>query len=414
MNTENVDNSSGSRATTGANDRGHQRVWLLSVALLGLGGFFLFQRQGQTPPAANRPAGPPAIPVAIANAQQGDINDYVNALGYVTPVYTVTVRTRVDGELLKVNYREGQVVRQGEVLAEIDPRPYQAQLTQAEGQLERDQALLNQARIDLERYREAYAKNAIAQQQVEIQQATVYQYEGTVKIDRGQVESARINLLYCTVKSPITGRVGLRLVDPGNIVHSGDANGLLVITQFQPMTVVFSIAEDQLPRLQSQLRRKERLKVDALDRTQQNVLANGNVSALDNQIDATTGTVRLRAVFSNQNGVLFPNQFVNTRLLIGTERGVTLIPTAAIQYNGDVAFVYVVKPDQTVTMRNVTVGTSDGNITAAQGVTTGEPVVTDGFDRLQEGAKVVVRGNQQTGGGTQQGNHQREERKGQQ
>jgi multidrug efflux system membrane fusion protein len=316
---------------------------------------------------------------------------YVNALGYVTPIFTITVRTRVDGQLLNVNYREGDMVRKDQVLAQIDPRPFQAQLLTAQGQYERDKALLDQAHIDLDRFRAAYAKDAIPKQQLDIQQATVYQDEGILKLDQGQLDSARVNLSYCTISSPITGRVGLRLVDPGNIVHAADANGLLVVTQIQPIAVVFSVAEDYLGRIQRQLRRGRRLSVDALDRAQQTRLGTGSVSAIDNLIDATTGTVRLKSVFQNQSGALFPNQFVNSRLLIDTLRGVTLIPTAAIQRNDTATFVYVVDPDETVTIRNVTVTGTDGDTSAVDEINPGEIVVIDGFDKLQDGSRISIR-----------------------
>jgi multidrug efflux system membrane fusion protein len=297
----------------------------------------------------------------------------------------------VDGQLLSVNFREGDMVRKDQVLAQLDPRPFQAQLLTAEGQYERDKALLDQAHIDLDRFRAAYAKDAIPKQQLDVQQATVYQDEGILKLDQGQLDSAKVNLSYCTISSPITGRVGLRLVDPGNIVHAADTNGLLVVTQIQPIAVVFSVAEDYLGRIQPQLRRGRRLSVDALDRTQQAKLGTGSVSAIDNLIDATTGTVRLKSVFQNQNGALFPNQFVNSRLLIDTLRGVTLIPTAAIQRNDTATFVYVVNPDQTVAMRNVTVTGTDGDTSAVQEIDPGEIVVIDGFDKLQDGARISIR-----------------------
>jgi membrane fusion protein, multidrug efflux system len=406
MSTEDLDRSAEPLSASYSNRRSHQRVWLLSVALLGVGSFYPFQRQGAPQPRTGQPSGePPAIPITATTARTGEIGDYVSALGYVTPVQTVTVRSRVDGELLRVHYREGQMVRRGQILAEIDPRPFQAQLTQAEGQYQRDKALLDQARIDLARYREAYARNAIPAQQVDIQRATVYQYEGILKLDQGQVESARVNLLYATIRAPITGRAGLRLVDAGNIVQAGDPNGLLVITQIQPITVIFSIAADYLPRIQGPLRRGRRLTVDALDRAQQKVLGSGSVFAMDNQIDATTGTIRLRALFQNRNQELFPNQFVNARLLIGVERGATLIPPAAIQRSGEAAFVYLVKPDRTATIRNITVGISNDKDAAVQGIAPGDIVATDGFDKLQDGAKVTI---QQEAGNSSQGARQRQ------
>jgi membrane fusion protein, multidrug efflux system len=368
----------------------HAWIWLLLVVVAG--GGVLFYGQGRAERSTQvRPPSPPAISIQTVTARKGSIGVYVNALGSVTPLSTVTIKSRVDGQLMSVNYREGQLVREGDLLAEIDPRPFQTQLTQAEGQLERDQALLNNALVDLERYKTAYSKNAIPKQQLDTQIATVRQYEGMVKNDQGAVENAKLQLLYCRITSPTSGRVGLRLVDPGNIVHAADTNGLLVITQLQPMTVVFSVAEDHLSYIQEQLRRGHRLSVEAFDRTQQKKLASGWLQSLDNQIDTTTGTLKLKAIFANKDNALFPNQFANVRLLVATQNGATLIPTAAIQRNADSAFVYLVKTDQTVVMQNVSVGTADGDITAVEGLQSGDTIAVDGFDKLQNGNKVVVR-----------------------
>jgi membrane fusion protein, multidrug efflux system len=372
--------------------RRHRWVWLLLIVLLVGGGFFFFQRQRTAQLTKAKPASsPPAVSVVMSTAQRGNIGVYLNALGTVTPVSTVTVQSRVDGQLMSVNYREGQMVREGDLLAEIDPRPFQAQLAQAEGQYARDKALLENALIDLDRYRSAYARNAIPKQTLDTQVATVHQLEGTVKFDQGQIESAKVQLAYCRITSPISGRVGLRLVDPGNIVSAGGTNGLLVITQLQPITLIFSVAQDYLPQIQQQLRRGRRLEVEAFDRTQQKKLATGALLTLDNQIDTTTGTIRLKAVFPNKDDSLFPNQFVNARLLVETERGATLVPTAAIQRNAQSAFVYVVNPDQTAAMRTVSVGTTEGNVTAVEGLKPGDVVAVEGFDKLQDGVKVVGR-----------------------
>jgi multidrug efflux system membrane fusion protein len=370
-----------------------RRIFLVVLLLGGaIGLFFFLQRQGKGNGAtAKPPTAPVAVSITTAVAVKGSIGVYINALGSVTPLNTVTVKSRVDGQLMSVNYREGQVVRQGDVLVEIDPRPFQALLTQAEGQYERDKALLDNAYIDLNRFQTAYAKNAIPKQQLDTQVATVHQDEGIVKNDQGVIENAKVQLAYCQITSPISGRVGLRLVDPGNIVHASDTNGMLVITQVQPISVIFSVAEDYLPQIQQQLRRGNRLSVDAFDRTQQKKISSGSLLTFDNQIDTTTGTIKLKAIFPNTDLALFPNQFVNARLLVNMQRDVTLVPTAAIQRNAQGAFVFVVQPDQTVAMRPASVGTTDGSVTAVEGVNPGDTIAIDGFDKLQGGVKVVAR-----------------------
>ncbi len=329
--------------------------------------------------------------VTTVTARQGDIGTYVNALGVVTPVYTVSVKSRVDGQLVSVKYQEGQMVRAGDPLVDIDPAPFEAALEQAEGQLARDSALLENARLDLERYREAYAKNAVPKQQLDTQGATVRQYEGAVKLDQGQVDNAKVQLGYCHITAPIEGRVGLRLVDPGNIVHASDASPLVVITQLRPITVIFSVAEDYLPQIQKQVREGHVLAVDAFDRAQARKLASGTLATLDNQIDTTTGTIKLKAVFTNEDDLLFPNQFVNARLLVDTLRNVTLVPNTVIQRSAESAFVYLLKPDQTVAVQDVSVGTTDGNTSAVEGIPPDTLVAADNFNRLTEGAKVTVR-----------------------
>jgi multidrug efflux system membrane fusion protein len=289
-----------------------------------------------------------------------------------------------------VNYREGQMVHKGDVLIEIDPRPYQAALLQAQGTLAHDEALLSEARIDMDRYQLAFNRNAIAKQQLDDQIQTVKQYEGSVKNDQGTVASATTNLDYATIKAPIDGRVGLRLLDPGNIVTSGSTTPLVVITQLQPITVIFSVAEDYLPQIQKQLHAGNKMSVDALDRAQQHELAKGSLLTLDNQVDTTTGTVKLKAIFPNQDLTLFPSQFVNARLLVDTQQNAALVPTAAIQRNAQGAFVYLIKSDQTAAMQTVTVGTTDGSVAAVQGVQPGDVIATSGFDKLQDGAKVKI------------------------
>jgi multidrug efflux system membrane fusion protein len=283
------------------------------------------------------------------------------------------------------------MVGKGDPLIDIDPRPYQAQLSQAEGQLAHDEALLAQARIDLDRYQAAFSRNAIAQQQVYDQEQLVKQNEGTVKNDQGLVDNAKVNLVYCHITSPISGRVGLRLVDIGNMVQANSTTGLVVVAQLQPITVIFSIAEDYLPQIQQQLRQGHKMVVYALERTDETQIAAGTLLTIDNQIDTTTGTVKLRAIFPNTDSSLFPNQFVNAKLLVNTLQGVNVVPAAAIQRNAQGAFVYVVKPDQTASIQNVTVGTADGDTTQVDGVETGQVIVINGFDKLQDGIKVVAR-----------------------
>ena len=317
---------------------------------------------------------------------------YISALGTVTPVYTAAITSRVAGELVQIHYREGQMVHKGDLLAVIDPRPYQAAYEQAQGQLQRDQALLQNARTDLERYRSAYAQHAIPEQTMATQQAAVNQYEGTTRLDQGNADAAKVNLDYTHIAAPIDGRVGLRSLDPGNNVQANGTVPLLTITQIQPITVIFTMAEDYIHDVVTQMRAGHTLRVDAYDRDNETHLAQGTLLTLDNQIDTGTGTVRVRASFSNRDSRLFPNEFVNARLRVKTLTGVNIIPTAAIQRNNDVSFVYVIEPAKsTVLSRNITVATTDGLLAAVTGVMPDEMVVTDGFDKLQDNVKVVSR-----------------------
>lgn len=390
-NQKNADSTGHPASNSGSQGNNGKWIWTAIIVIILVAGTFYYLRQSKQKSSRIRadPA-PRAVPVSTADVRKGDIGVYINALGTVTPVYTVIVTSRVQGEIVDVYYREGQLVHKGDPLLDIDPRPYQAQLTEAEGQLAHDQALLNEARIDLGRYQSAYDQNAIAKQQVDDQQQTVFQYEGTVKNDQGQVENAKVNLVYCHITSPIEGRVGLRLVDPGNIVQANSTTSLVVVTQLQPITVIFSVAEDYLPQIQEQMRKGQHMAVDAFDRDQQKKLASGSLLTLDNQIDPTTGTLKLKAIFANENGSLFANQFVNARLLVDTTHNAILIPTAAIQRNAQGAFVYVIEPDQTATIRTITVGTTDGDTAAVQGLQPGDTIAVKGFEKLQGGVKVAV------------------------
>ena len=372
-------------------------IWILLLVLLGAGIYYWSRRTAQPGSATGKAGGQKgqgagaAAPVDAAKAVKGNIGVYVTGLGAVTPIYTVTVNSRVDGQLMQVLYKEGDMVHQGDKLAEIDPRPYQAMLTQYEGQLIRDQALLDNARIDQARYETLIKQNAIPEQQLATQIALVKQDEGTVKNDQGLIDSVKVDLVYCNITAPITGRIGLRLVDPGNIVQTTDTTGLLVIVQLQPISVIFTISEDQLPTVFAKQNAGQKLPVDAFNREMTKRIASGTLTTIDNQIDQTTGTVKLRATFDNTHNELFPNQFVNARLLEQEKRGVVLVPAAAVQRNSTATYVYVVKPDSTVTVRQVKIGTSDDtNTEITSGVVEGDVVVLTGVDKLQEGSKVSV------------------------
>ncbi len=383
----------------GSEQQHRRRRWIwvaLALVVVGIVVWIVAARYSRASQANQAKARGPAItPVTAVVAHKGDIGVYLTGLGAVTPLYTVTVRTRVDGQLMKVLYKEGQTVHKGELLAVIDPRPFEVQLTQAQGQLIKDQAALENARVDLTRYQELIKRNAVAEQTLATQKALVLQDEGAVKTDQGLVASAKLNLVYSNITSPITGRVGLRLVDPGNIVHATDTNGLLVITQIEPISVIFTISEEQVPPVLERVRAGQHLPVDAYNRDLKTKLSEGALMTLDNQIDQTTGTLRLRALFNNKDDALFPNQFVNARLLVNEKHNVTLVPNTAIQRNAQTTYVYLVKPDQTVTIRPVTVGTSDADESEiVSGLSPSDVVVTTGVDKLQEGSKV----NAQIGG----------------
>ena len=372
----------------------HWKIGLLAVCLVAVIAYVFWSNSGkaQSRAASQGPiSGVQSVPVVTVAAKTGSIPVYLNGLGSVTPLNTVTVKTRVDGQLMSVRYQEGQVVRAGTLLAEIDPRPFQAQLTQFEGQLARDQALLDNARLDLQRFTVLVQQNSIPKQQYDTQVSLVRQLEGTVKNDQGLIDGVKVQLIYTRITAPFSGRVGLRLVDPGNFVQTTDTTGLVVITQLQPITVVFTIPEDNIPAVLDKLKRGVRLPVEAYDRALQRRLATGYLLTVDNQIDATTGTVRLKALFPNDDNALFPNQFVNVKLLVETQQEATLIPTRAIQRNAQGAFVYLVKPDQTVAMHTISVGTTNGDMTAVEGLKAGDVIAADNFDRLRDGVKIAAR-----------------------
>lgn len=332
----------------------------------------------------------PVIPVLATKVVSGDIGVYLNGLGSITPFNNVVVKSRVAGQLMKVNFTEGQFVKAGELLAEIDARPYQVQVAQMEGQLQRDEALLKNAMLDAERYRSLSQTNVISKQQLATQEAVVAQHQGIVQSDKAQLESAKLNLLYSRITAPISGRVGLRQLDAGNMVSTGD--GLLTITQVEPIAAVFAIPQDQAPPVLKKLRAGDKLSVHAYDREQKNKLAEGRLLTVDNQIDAATGTLRCKAVFENRDAALFPNQFINARLLVDTKRAVTLIPSAAVQRGAEQStFVYVVDDQSLVSIRQVTLGVTEaGVVEIKNGLAAGETVVLEGVDRLAAGTKVAV------------------------
>ena len=368
-------------------------IWTCVLVLLLLCGivfWMIHQNDAKTAAAKKKLAAvKPSVSATVATTTKGSIGIYLDAIGTVTPVYTDSIIAQADGIITAVHYGEGQFVQKGDALIDIDPRSYQAQLMQAEGALEHDTNVLAQAQMDLDRYRAAWARNGIQKQLLDDQEKIVSQDQGTVKNDQGTVNYDQVQLGYCHITAPIAGRVGLRLVDPGNVVQSNGTTILAVITQMQPTTVIFTMAEDSLGQVRSRLRLMHTLPVEAWDRSQTTKIASGKLQTIDNQIDTTTGTIKLRALFNNQDSALYPNQFVNTRLLVNTLNGVTLVPTAAVQHNGQVAFLYVIANDLAI-VRNITTGVADGGMTAVEGINPGEVVATSSFDKLQAGSRVAV------------------------
>jgi membrane fusion protein, multidrug efflux system len=364
-------------------------VWVLLLLIFGVGFFLVLRHHDEPKPATGRHAAGGTATITTVTAQQGNIGVYLDSIGTVTPVYTSSITSQVNGIVTAVHYKEGQLVRKGDPLIDIDSRIYRASLLEAQGTLEKDQAVLAQAQMDLERYQAAWARNAIPKQTLDDQEKIVLQDQGTVKNDQGTVQFDQIQVDYCHIVAPFTGRVGLRLVDPGNVVQSTGGTTLAVITQIQPITVIFTIPEDNLGQVQPALRKKAKLDVDAYDRTGLKQITSGSLLTLDNQIDTTTGTVKARASFDNKDSVLYPNEFVNTRLLVNTLQNATLVPTSAIQHNGQVAFVYVIQ-DNLAHLKNVTAGVTDGDTTEVTGINPGDVLADSSFDKLQDKAKVVI------------------------
>ena len=380
--------------------------WVWLVVALAIGGLAYYMYV--TAPAPGAQSGKKGgkgkgaggdVPVAVAKAKHGTVPVYLDGLGTVSAFYTVLVRSRVDGQLMSVPVNEGDLVKEGQVIAEIDPRPYQVMLEQAEGNMAHDQALLANAKVDLDRYTTLLASDSIPKQQLDTQKALVAQYEGNIKTDQAAIDNAKLQLTYAHITAPITGRIGLRLVDPGNIVHAADTTGLLLITQLQPIAALFTIPEDSLPQVLQKLRAGASLQVDAYNRDKTEKLGSGKLATVDNTIDPTTGTSKLKAIFENKNNALFPNQFVNIRLLVDTLSNQVVVPDAAVQQGSNGPFVYVVQDDARVKVQNVQPGVSEGGFTQIlNGVKEGDAVVTDGVDKLQNGSRVRIRDLNSTGG----------------
>ncbi|HYL65307.1 MAG TPA: MdtA/MuxA family multidrug efflux RND transporter periplasmic adaptor subunit [Candidatus Methylomirabilis sp.] len=392
-------------APTAQQHKGRWWLWLVALGIVGVGIWYFHGSRSTSEADGKSTAGAAskgkrgsgaggagfAVPVVVATAEKGDLPVYFNGIGTVTAFNTVTVRSRVDGAIVKVNFTEGQFVHQGDPLIEIDPRPYQVMLEQAEGQLAKDQAQLHDVQVDFERYQLLFNEGVIAKQQVDTQQAQVGQYQGAIKADQATIDNAKLQLVYAHITAPITGRVGLRLVDIGNIVHASDTNGLLVITQLQPISVIFTLPQDQLPQVLAKLRSGGQLTVEAYDRDDTHKIANGKLATIDNQIDPTTGTYKLKTIFSNEDNALFPNQFVNIHMLVDTKHNLTIVPAAAIQRGPQGTYVYAVEGGTTAKIRPVTIAQTTGNdVGIGSGLSSGDVVVIDGQDKLQDGSTVIT------------------------
>jgi membrane fusion protein, multidrug efflux system len=374
--------------------RSHRQLWTWVVAALVLlvTGYVWHRHQLAVQAAAASKVAKPAVPVAAVRAKRGDLNLYLSALGSVTPFNTATIKSRVDGQIVNILFKEGQNVKEGDLLIVIDPRPYEVQLTQAQGQMAKDLANYQNAKVTVARYQTLYSEGVLARQDLDNQQSLMNQARGAVESDRGAIDSAKLNITYSRITAPITGRIGLRIVDIGNIVHAADTTGLAVVTQLQPISVIFAIPEDDIPQVSKKTEGGQAMPVEAWDRAFTKQISSGTLLTFDNQIDQTTGTVRLKAQFDNSDYSLFPSQFVNARLLVDTVHDAVLVPSAAVQKSPQGSFVYVVKPDNSVAVRDVTIGATQGDtVSIASGVADGDMVVTDGVDKLQPGAKVNVR-----------------------